>query len=264
MRIEYYHIDAFTENGYLGNPAGVCLINSFLPDEVMQRIAFENAVSETAFVVPHGNEYDIRWFTPETEVDLCGHATLAAAHVLFSEKGFKEKVIRFKSQSGSLSVEKDNEILVLDFPARPPLPCNVPPKLIKALGRKPVEVLASERDYLVIYAGEETVKNLAPDMDLLKQIDKFGIIITSLGEEVDFVSRFFAPAEGIPEDPVTGSAHCTLIPYWAKRLSKMKMVARQLSRRGGVIYCRDAGNRVKIGGKAVTYLHGYIDIEVKQ
>lgn len=260
MLIEYYHVDAFVEHGFLGNPAGVCILDSFLPDTVMQRIAFENAVSETAFVVSQNDGYRIRWFTPETEVDLCGHATLAAAHVLFRERGFSGNVIEFASQSGKLAVEKNSDILVLDFPARPPVSCDVPYELNNALGHIPVEVLASSRDYFIVFADQDTVKPLAPDMEILKNMGKFGYIITAPGKEVDFVSRFFAPGEGIPEDPVTGSAHCTLIPYWAKRLNKTEMVARQLSRRGGVLYCRDAGERVKIGGKAVTFMHGKIEI----
>lgn len=261
MFIEYYHIDAFTGEDCLGNPAGVCILDSFLRDALMQAIAFENALSETAFIVSSGYEYEIRWFTPETEVDLCGHATLAAAHVLFNHRGIKEPVIHFRSQSGALSVEKKDDILVLDFPSRPPVSCKAPPDLLRALGSEPVEILSSERDYFAVYESEVKVKNLAPNMDLLKQVDKFGFIVTAPGEKVDFVSRFFAPAQGVPEDPVTGSAHCTLIPYWAKRLSRTTMVARQVSRRSGQLYCGDAGNRVKIGGKAATFMHGYIEVK---
>jgi len=260
MRIEYYHVDAFTEPGLLGNPAGVCIMDSFLPDNILQMIAFENNLSETAFVVSTTNGYDIRWFTSETEVDLCGHATLAAAHVLFFHKDFPKAVIHCRSKSGNLSIENNSDVLVLDFPSRPPLSCRTPAKLIEALGQQPVDILASERDYFAVFSNEDTIKDLSPNMEVLKQIDKFGIIVTAVGKDVDFVSRFFAPCEGIPEDPVTGSAHCTLIPYWTKHLSKTKMIARQLSRRGGQIYCSDAGDRVKIGGRAKTFMHGYIEV----
>jgi predicted PhzF superfamily epimerase YddE/YHI9 len=259
MKIEFFHVDAFTEKPFSGNPAGVCLLDQWISDELMQHIAFENGLSETAFIVPEAAYYRIRWFTPEVEVDLCGHATLALAHVLFHHKGRTSPIITFRSNTDSLIVEKVGHKLVLDFPSRPPVSCKTPSILKQALGYDPVEVLCS-RDYLVVYPTEEIVRNLKPDMVLLSQIDKFGVIVTAPGNEGDFVSRFFCPGEGIPEDPVTGSAHCTLIPYWSKRLSKSVMVAQQVSLRGGRLFCEDAGDRVKIGGHAVTFLQGYIEI----
>jgi PhzF family phenazine biosynthesis protein len=260
MKIEYYHVDAFTDKPFSGNPAGVCLLNRWLPDELMQKIAFENGLSETAFIVFEKDNYRIRWFTPEVEVDLCGHATLASAHVLFHHKGVVSSVISLRSNTEFLVVSKKEEILVLNFPSRPAVPSAVHPLLAQALGYNPVEVLSS-RDYLAVYPSEEIVRNLKPDMALLSQLDKFGIIVTAPGNKVDFVSRFFCPRQGIPEDPVTGSAHCTLIPYWSKRLSKPVMTALQVSRRGGRLFCENAGERVNIGGQAVTYSQGFIEVE---
>lgn len=259
MRLEYYHIDAFTEEVFSGNPAGVCFLNQWLSDTVMQKIALENGVSETAFLVPGTAGYRIRWFTPEVEVDLCGHATLASAHVLFRHKGVTGDTIHFVSNSDTLSVENDGQMLVLNFPSRPPGPCTAPVELVAALGKTPLEVLAS-RDYLVLLPSEESVINLNPDMTLLKKLDRFGLIVTAKGKKADFVSRFFCPGEGIPEDPVTGSAHCTLIPYWAKKLGKSSLMALQVSPRGGRLYCQYLGDRVKIGGHAVTYSQGFIEL----
>ncbi len=222
----------------------------------MQSIATENNLSETAFVVPAGPHFEIRWFTPQAEIDLCGHATLASGHVLFQHKKFSGSSIEFYSKSGLLTVERNGDILVLDFPSRPPVPCTIPPGLGQALGQHPLAVLTA-RDYLVVFPSEEIVRKLQPDIALLNQLEK-AVIVTAWGKEVDFVSRFFAPIYGIPEDPVTGSSHCTLIPYWSKQLSKDILVALQVSARGGKLYCQNCGDRVKIGGHAATYLQSYL------
>jgi PhzF family phenazine biosynthesis protein len=259
MKIPYYHIDAFTSRRFAGNPAGVCILEAWPPDEVMQKIAFENNLSETAFVIARKDHFDLRWFTPALEVDLCGHATLAAGFVLFEHLGYAGSVVRFESKSGLLTVERDGDRLALDFPARPPEPCPAPEALARGLGRVPVEVRRA-RDYFAVFAAQEDVAALKPDQQALSELDCLGIIVTAPGESVDFVSRFFAPRAGIPEDPVTGSAHCSLIPYWAARLGKKQLTALQLSARGGELFCRDAGERVKIGGRAVTYMRGEIEV----
>jgi predicted PhzF superfamily epimerase YddE/YHI9 len=258
MQIEYFHIDAFTDRAFAGNPAGVCLLEQWLAVDLMQRIASENGLSETTFIIPTGPHFEIRWFTPEVEIDLCGHGTLAAAHVLIRHKGFTGPFIEFYSQTDRLLVENAGDVLVLNFPSRPPVPCSVPVGLYQALGDEPTEVL-SARDYLAVFPSEENVRKLKPDIDRLSHFDK-AVIVTARGKEVDFVSRFFAPLFGIPEDPVTGSSHCTLVPYWSKQLAKSSLVALQVSPRGGRLYCQHLGDRVKIGGKAVTYLQGYLSI----
>ena len=260
MKIEYYHIDAFTKSVFKGNPAGVCLLEKPLTAETMQKIAFENNLSETAFVISEKGGYQIRWFTPEAEVDLCGHATLSAAHVLFNHKAHKTNKLEFQSKTGKLGVEKDGDWLYLDFPARPPMPCRAPAELLKALIYEPVKVMASVRDYMVVFHSETIIKKLTPDMELLKKLDKFGVMVTAPGDKADFVSRFFCPGEGVPEDPVTGSAHCTLIPYWSEQLGKNELNALQVSARGGQLKCRNLGERVKIGGQAVTFSQGWIEI----
>jgi PhzF family phenazine biosynthesis protein len=263
MRIPFYHVDAFTDRLFRGNPAGVCLLEKELPADAMQCIAAENNMPETAFVLRSTAAIGIRWFTPTVEVDLCGHATLAAAHVLFRHAGHPGSRVEFTSQSGPLAVDLDGELLVLDFPCRPPTPCPAPDALIRGLGAAPLEVMGS-RDYFCVYGSAEDVAGLRPDMNMLAGLERFGVIVTAPGSgDVDFVSRFFAPADGIPEDPVTGSAHCTLIPYWSGRLGKKRLVARQVSARGGELACEDAGDRVRIGGRAVTYLQGWIEIELK-
>lgn len=260
MKLPYFQVDAFADEVFRGNPAGVCLLAAWLPDPTLQNIAAENHLSETAFLVARGSDYDLRWFTPSVEMDLCGHATLAAAFVLFTERGVGENAVRFHSRSGLLTVPRAGELLTLDFPARPAVPCAAPDALIRGLGAKPAAVLKS-RDYLAVFASEAEVRALKPDFAVLKTLDCLGIIATAPGGDCDFVSRFFAPAAGIDEDPVTGSAHCTLIPYWAQRLGKAKLFARQVSRRGGELSCELAGNRVHIGGKAVLYLSGEIEID---
>lgn len=259
MKIPCFQIDAFASKVFRGNPAAVCPLDAWLPDSTLQNIAAENNLSETAFVVPRGDEFDLRWFTPTMEVDLCGHATLAAAFVLFTEQKFSGDTIRFHSRSGILVVSRAGEILTLDFPARPPQPCAMPEALARGLGSQPAQVFKS-RDYLAVFDSAEAVRALRPDFAALKTLNSLGVIATAPGDGCDFVSRFFAPAAGIDEDPVTGSAHCTLIPYWAQRLGKTKMFARQISQRGGELFCELAGDRVRIGGKAVLYLRGQIEI----
>jgi PhzF family phenazine biosynthesis protein len=259
MTIPIYQVDAFTHQLFGGNPAAVCPLNEWLPAETMQKIAAENNLAETAYFVKTTNGFGLRWFTPTLEIDLCGHATLASAHILFTELGYQEDVISFETQkAGILTVTKKGDKYTLDFPSRPPGPVALPMDLIKALGGKiPVEVLKS-RDYFVVYETEEDIREMKPDFNLLAQVDTIGVIVTAEGDEVDFVSRFFAPAAGINEDPVTGSAHCNLIPYWADMLQKNELHAYQISARKGELWCTNNGDRVLMSGKAVTYLKGEI------
>ena len=260
MEIPIYQVDAFTGRLFAGNPAAVCPLGSWLPDSLMQAIAMENNLSETAFFVPEGDGYRIRWFTPETEVDLCGHATLAAAFVVFRFLDPSRLEVSFSSRSGVLTVAKKGDLLAIDFPAQAPVPCEAPVDLIAGLGKEPSLVLCSE-DFFVVYGDEDDIRNLAPDMPSLCRIGMRGVIVTAPGRDVDFVSRFFGPRVGIPEDPVTGSAHCTLIPYWSQELGKKELCARQLSKRGGEVFCRDLGERVEISGRAALYLTGTIRVE---
>src|SRR4051812_47965722 len=250
MRIPYYHVDAFTAQSFGGNPAGVCVLERWLPEAVLQNIAAENNLSETAFFTREADCYHLRWFTPTMEVDLCGHATLAAAFVLFSELGHPEPRIRFQSRSGELTAERSGEMVELNFPSRPPMPCPLPDSLMRGLGHKPREVFKA-RDYLAVFDTPAEVAALQPEMEHLMKLDSLGVIATARGDTTDFVSRFFAPRAGVPEDPVTGSAHCSLIPFWAQRLGKCKLLATQISRRGGELHCRDLGERVGIGGRAL-------------
>lgn len=252
MNVPYYQVDAFAQRAFTGNPAGVCLLDSWLPDKDLQLIAGENNLSETAFLVPLTDEYELRWFTPEQEVDLCGHATLASAFVLFTELKHRDAHVHFQTKSGLLRATWDGKIVMLDFPNRPGEPCAAPPALIEGLGHIPREVRKS-RDYLAVLGSEEDVQTLAPDFPKIATLDCLGVIATARGTDVDFVSRFFAPGAGLNEDPVTGSAHCTLIPYWAEKLGKNKLVAQQLSKRGGKIYCEMRGDRVGIGGHVTLY-----------
>jgi predicted PhzF superfamily epimerase YddE/YHI9 len=258
MKLRYYEVSAFTANPFGGNPAGVCPLKAWLPDATMQNIAAQNNLPETAFFVPRGDDYELRWFAPRIEMDLCGHATLASAFVLFSELGFNRDTIRFHSRSGTLSVSRQDGILALDFPARPPAACHVPEVLIRGLDRKPVEVLKA-RDYFVVFSTDDDVRSLQPDFAALGMLDA-KVIVTAPGVDCDFVSRFFAPTAGVPEDPVSGSTHCTLIPYWSDQLDKTKLFARQVSPRGGELFCELSGDRVRIGGRAVLYLRGEIEI----
>jgi len=255
MRLSLFQIDAFTGRLFSGNPAAVCPLSAWLDAAVMQAIAAENNLSETAFIVPADGEYAIRWFTPTHEVDLCGHATLASAFVVFHELEPARHVVTFHSPSGPLPVTRDGERLCMDFPAREAAPCTTPDALVEALGRRPVAVLRAD-SYLAVYASEEEVRALQPHMERLQTLDTFGVIVTAASAHADFVSRFFAPARGVPEDPVTGSAHCTLIPYWAQRLQKTELHALQVSRRGGELFCAHRGERVMISGRAVKYLEG--------
>ncbi|HEX3817311.1 MAG TPA: PhzF family phenazine biosynthesis protein [Chthoniobacterales bacterium] len=259
MTIPYFQIQAFTKDHFAGNPAGVCLLGEWLPDARMQAIAAENNLSETAFLIERERDFDLRWFTPTVEVDLCGHATLAAAHVIFRHLGRMSNEVIFQSRSGSLTVARVADRLVLDFPAEPLRECEPPPKLSEGLGAQAKSVLRG-RDYFAVFGREEDVSALTPDFEVLAQLDAQGVVVTARGNSCDFVSRCFGPKVGIPEDPVTGSTHCALIPYWSKRLGKKQLHARQLSQRSGELYCEDRGERVGIGGNAVTYLTGNISI----
>lgn len=256
-RIRIYQVDAFSSQVFSGNPAAICPLEDWLPDDQMQAIAGENNLSETAFFVRNGDGYGLRWFTPAVEVDLCGHATLASAFIILNDLTPSANSVRFQTKSGTLVVTREGDLYSMDFPARPPGECDVHSQLVEALGGNPEAVLAA-RDYLVVYASEDEVRKLEPNMQLLSQVDKFAVIVTAPGKDVDFVSRFFAPAKGVPEDPVTGSAHCTLIPYWSKRLGKKKLHAYQVSRRGGELWCEDRGERVTMSGKAARFLEGTI------
>ena len=258
MQISLFQVDAFTDKLFRGNPAAVCPLDEWLPDELMQSIALENNLSETAFFVPKGNGYHIRWFTPTTEVDLCGHATLATAHVLYTHLGCKDISINFDSRSGQLSVSKDAGHYIMDFPADFTEHVLAPKVLTEAIKMSPKEILAGREDFMVVLASEAEVAALEPDFQLLKKVKSRGLIVTAPGEEVDFVSRCFFPNAGIDEDPVTGSAHTTMTPYWAERLSKQALTARQISARGGQISCTMLGDRIALAGKAVTYLEGKI------
>ena len=259
MRIPIYTLDAFTSRVFHGNPAAVCPLAVWLPDETLQGIAAENNLSETAFLVEQKAGYEIRWFTPKQEVDLCGHATLASAHVIlnFLKPGLAS--VKFSSKSGTLKVVRAGDLLALDFPTRSPKACPPPHGLLEALGKPPVKTFVS-RDVMAVYDDEEDVKKLAPDFAKLAEVNAFAIVVTAPGQEVDFVSRFFAPRAGIPEDPVTGSSHCTLIPYWAKRLGKKRLKALQVSPRGGELYCELRGDRVSIAGRTVLYLEGTLEV----
>jgi PhzF family phenazine biosynthesis protein len=262
MEIPIYQVDAFAERLFGGNPAAVCPLQAWLPDATLQAIALENNLSETAFTIPLGpGHYHLRWFTPLREVDLCGHATLATAHVLFRELGEAGTRLRFESRSGELVVSRDGDRLVLDFPAQPPQACEVPDGLLAALGGEAREVWFSAEDYIVVYGSERAIRELRPDFSRLAQVEARGIAVTAAGSDgVDFVSRFFAPRVGINEDPVTGSAHCKLAPLWSERLGKEELLARQLSARGGELHCRLAGERVLLAGKGVSYLKGWVTV----
>jgi len=259
MILRQYQVDAFTDQLFGGNPAAVVPLSSWLDEALMQAIAEENNLSETAFFVPAADGFALRWFTPITEVDLCGHATLAAAHVVFSHLGYSKPAISFSTRSGKLIVRRSGELLQMDFPAQPPLPCPTPKLLREGLGAVPSELLVGD-DYLAVFDSEEQVRAITPDHTLLGRLDRRGVIITAPGNDIDFVSRFFAPKFGIPEDPVTGSAHCLLTPYWSKRLGKNCLTARQVSRRGGDIACELVDDRVLLSGRAVTFLQAEITL----
>jgi PhzF family phenazine biosynthesis protein len=259
MTITIYQADAFTNKLFGGNPAAVCPLDEWLPDATMQKVAQENNLAETAFIVKNDTGYFLRWFMPESEIDLCGHATLATAHILFTEMKHEGDTIYFETvKAGTLIVKRDGDKYFLDFPSRPPFAADAPEGLIEALGgKKPKEVWRS-RDYMLVYDNEEEILEMSPNHAALAKIDTLGVIVTAPGNDADFVSRFFAPAASVPEDPVTGSAHCNLIPYWAGRLGKTTLHAYQVSARGGELWCELKGDRVIMAGKAVTYLKGEI------
>jgi PhzF family phenazine biosynthesis protein len=263
MKIPIYQVDAFTDKIFGGNPAAVCPLEQWLEPQTMQNIAAENNLAETAFFVRKGEGFDIRWFTPTVEINLCGHATLASAHVIFHYLDFKGEVIKLQSRSGELRVTRAKDLLTLDFPANPPKPTQIPRRLVEAIHAEPQAAYRS-RDLLVRFAKEEDIVSITPDFVLLSQVlksqDCLGLIATAPGDQVDFVSRFFAPPVGIDEDPVTGSAHTILIPFWAEQLDKKSLHAYQLSKRKGELFCELSGDRVLISGKAVTYLKGEIEI----
>jgi PhzF family phenazine biosynthesis protein len=263
MKIPIYQIDAFTSRIFSGNPAAVCPLKEWLEDSLLQAIAQENNLSETAFFVPERGGFHIRWFTPVAEVDLCGHATLAAAFVIFAHLKRSSGEIAFSSRSGKLTVVREKTLLSMDFPSQPPVPCKAPKALVAGLGSEPVEVLHSE-DYVAVFSEESDIVDLHPDMGMLRELDLRGVIVTARGGNVDFVSRFFAPKYGVDEDPVTGSAHCALTPYWAGRLGKRELLAHQVSKRGGELFCRDCGDRVSISGRAVAFMEGSITIPTEQ
>lgn len=259
MKLPIYQVDAFASKAFSGNPAAVVPLDEWLPGAQMQAIAQENNLSETAFFVAENGAYRIRWFTPVDEVDLCGHATLASAFVLFTELGYRGDVIRFLSRSGDLTVTADGQRLTLDFPSQPPSPCATPQTLVDGLGCRPVECLQGE-DYLAVFETRDDIAAIEPDFALLARLDRRGVIVTAPAREYDFVSRFFAPALGVAEDPVTGSSFTQLAPYWSGRLGKQRMNARQVSWRGGDVVCELAGDRVLISGRAVKYLEGRIEL----
>lgn len=259
MKIRQYQVDAFATRVFEGNPAAVCPLDAWLDDALLQSIAGENNLSETAFFVPTERGFHLRWFTPTAEVDLCGHATLASAHVLFEILGYAKKQIRFETRSGELVVESDDGLLAMNFPARVPVSCAAPEALIEGLGHPPLEVMAGD-DYIAVFESEEMVRSLSPNFSKLQELDLRGVVATAPGAEVDFVSRFFAPKLGVPEDPVTGSAHCELAPYWAKRLGKDTLEARQVSKRGGNLRCELQANRVILAGRAVTFMVAEINL----
>lgn len=257
-----YQVDAFAEKVFEGNPAAVCILDSWPEDDWMQKIAMENNLAETAYVVPKDGIFELRWFTPELEVDLCGHATLASAFVLFENNIVTTDTIEFLSpRSGPLHVSKmEDGMLILDFPADEVRKVPSYPELNQAMGREPLETWKGKTDYMLVYESQAEIESLNPNFLMLSQVDARGVIATAAGDEMDFVSRFFAPQSGVTEDPVTGSAHTTLTPYWAKKLNKQKLRARQISKRGGNLLCENTPPRVKIGGKAVLYLVGEISV----
>jgi len=256
--MKYFIVDAFTDKMFKGNQAGVCLLAEWLDDDILQNIAAENNLAETAFVVKREDHYDLRWFSPEVEIDLCGHATLASAFVISNFVDSGATAMRFETMSGLLTVRKTGDLYEMDFPARKPTRIELLPGMSQAIGQPVLEAYQS-RDLLLLLDNEQQIRDLDPDFELLKKLpDHFAVIVTAKGKEADFVSRFFAPGAGIPEDPVTGSSHCTMIPFWAERLHKDKMIAKQLSKRGGTLFCENCGSRVKIAGKAVLYLQGEI------
>ncbi|MGB5082110.1 MAG: PhzF family phenazine biosynthesis protein [Burkholderiales bacterium] len=260
MKLPLYQVDAFTNRVFGGNPAAVVLLEDWLPDRVLAAIAAENNLAETAFVVTRGEAMPLRWFTPTVEVDLCGHATLAAAHVLFRHRLPAAERVAFSTRSGELAVSREGGLLSMDFPALPGKSTPVTQAIVAVLGVRPREAYLA-RDLLVILESESQVRSFRPDFHRLAAFDAFGVAISAPGESADYVYRFFAPRQGIPEDPATGSASCTLVPYWAARLGKTELIAKQLSARGGELHCALRGERVLIAGHAVEYLRGEIEVD---
>jgi PhzF family phenazine biosynthesis protein len=258
MKIPYYRVNAFTSQKFLGNPAGVCMLEDWLSEEIMQHIAMENNLSETAFLVNEGENFRIRWFTPKTEVDLCGHATLAAAYVIFNHTEFNKPEINFLSLSGLLKVTRDNDYIKLNFPIDSIQKIKPTSSLLSAFNNSPIEVYKGKTDFLLIFSSEKEIVECNPDMKKLEHEGGRGIIITAPGDMVDFVSRFFAPQSGIDEDPVTGSAHTTLVPFWSEKLNKNTFIAHQLSLRGGELLCSQFNDRVEISGKTRLFMSGYV------
>jgi PhzF family phenazine biosynthesis protein len=259
MKLPIFQVDAFAERIFSGNPAAVVIMPEWLPDATLLGIAQENNYSETAFVVPRGEAFDLRWFTPEVEMDLCGHATLASAHVVLHHGYAKADRAIFHSKAGELIVEREGDLLAMDSPARPPRPRRTDAAVSDALGAAPDE-LHESRDLLAVFRSQADVEALRPDFAAVAKLDTFAVIATAPGNSCDFVSRFFAPGAGVPEDPVTGSSHCTLVPYWSRRLSKPKLYARQVSKRGGELWCEHRGERVVLAGRVVEYLCGEINV----
>jgi PhzF family phenazine biosynthesis protein len=258
MKIPAYHIDAFSETVFCGNPAMVCRLERWLGDETLQRIARENNLPVTAFFVSYDDHYHLRWFTPTAELNLCGHGTIAAAAVIFDFTN-ASRPLTFQTKSGTFTAEKDGRLICLEFPVEEAVPCAPPEKLVRALGRQPEEILHAGNNYLAVYKCEADIRAIEPGMALLEEIDGIGTIVTSRGNEnVDYVSRYFAPKIGIPEDAATGSIHCALAPYWSKRLGKSELRAVQLSQRRGELVCEYLGNRIKIAATAVRYAEGFV------
>jgi len=259
MKLKIYQVDAFAKQVFQGNPAAVVPLDYWLEDEILQNIALENNLSETAFYIKDGDHFQLRWFTPTTEVDLCGHATLAAAHVLFFHEDYGNSILRFVSpRSGKLSVQKNEDKLTLDFPKDDITNTEMTEELLAPFIPKPKEAFKGKTDYVLLFDNEEQIKNLEFDLQLIAKIKARGVIVTAPGSKVDFVSRFFGPQVGVPEDPVTGSAHTSLTPIWSKKLNKHSLSAMQLSPRGGFLECKLKNDRVEISGMAVTYLQGEI------
>jgi PhzF family phenazine biosynthesis protein len=261
MTLPIFQVDAFTHELFGGNPAAVCPLPHWLPKTMMQQIAAENNLAETAFYVPLRDDFDLKWFTPQTEVDLCGHATLASAYVIFNIFNYAKSEIRFHSNSGVLAVKRNSDGFTLNFPADDLKEADEPQNLSKALGAKPLKIFKGKTDYLVIVSSEEEVQNLHPDFYFLQKVDARGMIVSARGNNCDYVLRFFGPNVGINEDPATGSSHTTLAPFWAKELNKKEFTARQLSQRKGFFECKLKGDRVEISGSARLYLKGEIYIE---
>lgn len=258
MQLPIYQIDAFASGVFAGNPAAVCPLDEWLPDATMQSIALENNLSETAFLVREDDGYRIRWFTPTVEVELCGHATLASAYLYMTKLRPDANEVRFQSRSGELRVTRDGDMLTLDFPVQAPTPATIPEGLCDAMAAQPASFLTANGRSMAVFDAEESVRTLAPDMDAVARLAPGGLLVTAPGEKHDFVSRYFVPSHGIAEDPVTGSTHTTLTPYWAERLGKTMLTAAQLSARGGELACTLDGDRVKIAGRAVLYMEGTI------